>query len=177
MNHQTATFKEQSVTITVETKLNDMKQANTSVQARNQFDRIQMQIKVKMSNVVQTFFQIWSTFAPLQLRERKKKLAVEDTEMVAYVDASRRCVTDTMGQKVWLWWRLWCWFHSFQPTFSFLRIFEEIYWSTGHEWRMKLWRKETIWWGSKPPPHFLETHFKMASWEPYCPVFCSVITE
>ena len=35
-----------------------------------------------------------------QLRERKKKLAVEDTEMVAYVDASRRCVTDTMGQKV-----------------------------------------------------------------------------
>ena len=114
-----------------------MKQANTSVQARNQFDRIQMQIKVKISNVVQTFFQIWSTFAPLQLRERKKKLAVGDTELVAYVDASRRTVTDTMGQKV----RYWCW----HWLYSLLRIFEETYWSTGHEWRMKHWRKETIW--------------------------------
>ena len=35
-----------------------------------------------------------------QLRERKKKLAEEKTELVAYVDASRRCVTDAMGQKV-----------------------------------------------------------------------------
>ena len=34
------------------------------------------------------------------MRERKKKLAVDDTELVAYVDASRRCVTDAMGQKV-----------------------------------------------------------------------------
>ena len=138
----------------------------------------QRKIKHFSSFVTKKFTNIVPIVVMLsQLRERKKKLAVEDTEMVAYVDASRRCVTDTMGQKVWLWWRLWCWFHSFQPTFSFLRIFEEIYWSTGHEWRMKLWRKETIWWGSKPPPHFIETHFKMASWEPYCPVFCSVITE
>ena len=34
------------------------------------------------------------------MRERKKKLAEEKTELVAYVDASRRCVTDAMGQKV-----------------------------------------------------------------------------
>ena len=72
-----------------------------------------------------------------QLRERKKKLAVGETELVAYVDASRRTVTDTMGQKV----RYWCW----HWLYSLLRIFEETYWSTGHEWRMKHWRKETIW--------------------------------
>ena len=44
--------------------------------------------------------QIFSPILSIQLRERKKKLAVGDTELVAYVDASRRCVTDTMGQKV-----------------------------------------------------------------------------
>ena len=99
--------------------------------------RCRLRSTFQMSNVVQTFFQIWSTFAPLQLRERKKKLAVGETELVAYVDASRRTVTDTMGQKV----RYWCW----HWLYSLLRIFEETYWSTGHEWRMKHWRKETIW--------------------------------
>ena len=98
-------------------------------------------LRSTFQNVVQTFFQIWSTFAPLQLRERKKKLAAGETELVAYVDASRRTVTDTMGQKVgsWCQHRLYC----------LLRIFEETFWSTGHEWRMKHWRRETIWYLKK----------------------------
>ena len=68
-----------------------------------------MKSKSEESEENKTFFQFChkniTNIVPIvvmlsQLRERKKKLAVEDTEMVAYVDASRRCVTDTMGQKV-----------------------------------------------------------------------------